>query len=221
MKPRVSLLMPSRERSELARKSAESLGNGRWELLIAIDKDDPELKEYQKLKSPKIKLLMFDRHGYEGLWHYYNALAEQARGDWIMLWNDDAIMEPGDWIDHITQYNHQKPMVLNPYHPTDNLFPIISRAWYKLIGHFALSTHVDSWAQAVGVESNTQVQIMGVSIKHEGEDLNDVTHRRVREVVKDTSEHHRSDAMQTKRSEEARMIVEQLLKGGYRIEDHN
>lgn len=221
MKVRVSLLMPSRERIELARKSLASLGNGAYEVLIAVDHDDPQKDEYLQLVSNKVKVFEFERFGYERLWVYYNGLAEQAKGDWLMLWNDDAIMEPGDWIDHITNYNHQKPLVLNPYHPIDNLFPIISRGWYKLIGHYALSSHVDSWVQHVGVESNTQIHIQGVSIVHEGEKMNDMTHRKVREVVTDTSAHHRSNEMQTIRQKEATMILDRLRVGGYRIENNN
>lgn len=213
--------MPSRERVDLAQRSIESLGQGAWEVLLAIDHNDPQKEEYYKLKSSKVKIFEFEQFGYQKLWVYYNGLAEHAKGDWLMLWNDDAIMEPGDWIDHITNYNHQKPLVLNPYHPIDNLFPIVSRGWYKLIGHYALSTHVDSWVQQVGVESGSQIHIQGVSIKHEGEKMNDLTHRKVREVVGETSEHHRSEEMQTIREEEAKIIVKQLLKGGYRNADNN
>lgn len=213
--------MPSRERAELAQKSLESLGNGRYEVLIAVDHDDPQKEEYLKLANKKVRVYEFERFGYEQLWVYYNGLALYAKGDWLMLWNDDAIMEPGDWIDYITNYNHQKPLVLNPYHPIDNLFPILSRAWYKLIGHYSLSSHVDSWVQEVGRQANNQIHIQGVSIKHEGEKLNDKTHARVREVVKDTSEYHRSEEAQTLRENEAKILVEALIKGGFRNADNN
>lgn len=213
--------MPSRERIELVHKSLESLGEGSYEVLIGVDKDDPQIKQYRNIKSKYVKLFEYDRFGYGKLWEYYNALAKESSGDWIFLWNDDAVLEKPGWIDVITNYNHQKPLVLNPYHPIDNLFPIISRKWYDTIGHFALNTHVDSWVQDIGVQTNTQIHILGVSIKHEGEKMNDTTHAKAREVMKDTSAEHRSPEMQTIREEEAKIIVKQLLKGGYRNADNN
>lgn len=218
---KVSMLMPSRQRVGMAIQSIESLGDGDFEVLLGVDHDDPSLKEYKAIKHPKVKLIEFDSFGYEKLWVYYNGLAENAKGDWLFLWNDDATMCKPNWIDKITNFNHKKPIVLSPYHPENNLFPVISRAWYETTGHFALSTHVDSWVQDIGNQTDTMFFVDGVEIIHEGEALFDPTHNRVREVVRETAEHHRSDEMQTIRDKEAKMIVKQLLKGGYRNADNN
>lgn len=218
MKPRVSLLMPSRERYELAKASIESLGEGRFEVLVRVDDDDPQLKEYKTLPA---KVVIGPRYGYEGLAKYYNELAAKAKGDWIMLWNDDATMETNDWLFRITNFNHTKPIVLNPWNPEDNLFPVISRKWYDIIGHFSLSTHADSWVQAVGSASGTQVYVEFIGIKHLGEELSDPTHTRVRDVVRETSEHHRSEAMERERQKEAEQIYQFLEKEGYVNENNN
>lgn len=214
--------MPSRGRFELARKSVESLGPGSYEVLIGVDPDDPELASYKTLKSKHIKVVEFDkRYGYQQLHIYYNHLASMAKGDWIMLWNDDAVMEKPDWIEAITNYNHQKPIVLSPYDPVDNLFPVLSRKWYQLIGHYSLSTHVDSWVQNIGSYCNNQIPILGVSIKHEGEKLNDQTHKEVRDVVRQTSEYHRSPEAVALREQEAKLLANYMIEQGYRYENNN
>jgi hypothetical protein len=39
--------------------------------------------------------------GYDSLHEYYNELASKATGDWLMLWNDDAVMETEGWDEKI------------------------------------------------------------------------------------------------------------------------
>lgn len=200
----VSVLMPSRGRFELAKKAAESLGNGQdYELLVAIDYDDPQFEQYTKWFNG---CLVMERLGYGGLHHYYNDLAETAGGDWLMLWNDDAIMETEGWTDIISEYDHTRPQVLNVWQKDtpDNLFPLISRKWYEIVGHFSLNTHADSWVQQIGERLNIQVSVPGIKITHQGEDLHDQTHNEVKQVVRETSARYR--AMEKERIEDADKI---------------
>lgn len=200
----ISLLCPSRQRSTLMKESLASLGKGDYEVLIAIDDDDPEFEYYLELRAGNVRISPGERHSYANLHEYYNRLAAKARGDWIMLWNDDTLMETPGWVDIIAKEDHTIPQVLNVWNERDNLFPLISRAWYEAVGHFALNTHADSWVQQVAEIDGRWKYVPGIKIKHYGEGLNDTTHTQVRDVVRQTSESYRRLGEQ--RLEDARKI---------------
>lgn len=184
-------------------ESIKSLGHGDYELLVAVDSDD-DIAGYQKLERGNVHIYTMHRYGYTNLHEYYNFLAAIAKGDWIGLFNDDTLMETNDWVEKIAQHDHTIPQVLNPWNERDNLFPLISRAWYEAVGHFSLNTHADSWVQQVAEIDGRSVYVPGISIKHYGEELNDQTHTEVRDVVRQTSEAYRR--MGEQRLEDARKI---------------
>ncbi len=203
---KVSVIFPSRNRAVLAAQALESLCGGDYEVLMAIDNDEPNEEAYTAITAGRNNLNIYitERHGYQNLHEYYNYLAERATGDWILLFNDDAVMETKGWVDIISKHDHTIPQVLNIWNPIDNLFPLISRAWYEAVGHFALNTHADSWVQQVAEIDGRSVYVPGINIKHYGEELNDPTHTEVREIVRQTSEAYRR--MGEQRLEDARKI---------------
>lgn len=198
--------MPTRGRVELAKQSIASLGKGDFEVLLAIDWDDEEsVKELTNIGHES--LTISERFGYGRLHCYYNWLASEANGDWLMLWNDDAIMETPDWTDIISKYDHTIPQVLNVWNENgDNLFPLISRKWYEIVGHYSRNPHVDSWVQLIGQRLGIQVYVPGIKIAHQGEDLHDQTHKEVKEIVRETSAAFRR--MERERIEDANKIKE-------------
>jgi glycosyltransferase involved in cell wall biosynthesis len=167
----ISVLVPSRERPELLARSIASLGEGDIEVLVRVDDDDPRLDEYREFPG----LIVGPHHGYPGLHHYYNELAERARGDWLFLWNDDGIMETPNWIDIVRAFDG-KLVVLNPttnhnnWEIDMNVFPIVPRKMVELMGHFSLSNHNDSWMEFVGRDAGIQVRVP-ISIHHDRADL--------------------------------------------------
>lgn len=214
MKIKVSLLCPSRNRAEMLRESLASLGRGSYEVLVAVDEDDPQLEVYKQInrESEKVRLSVMPRYGYQNLHEYYNRLASKARGDWIGLWNDDTLMQTEDWIEKITAHDHTAPKVLNPWKEPDNLFPFISRAWYQALGHFSRNTHADSWVQQVAEILGCSYFVHNISIRHYGEELNDETHKEVRDIVRQTSEAYRK--MDEERREDARKISDYVKEKG-------
>lgn len=205
---KISVLCPSRNRPELLVKSIASLGTGDLEILVAIDDDEPQMPLYVDISKDKyVTIINMERHGYGGLHEYYNELARHAKGDWLMLFNDDATMETVGWIDIVTQHDHTIPQVLNPWSDSgDNLFPLISRKWYEVVGHFSRNTHADSWVQQIGQRLGIQVYVPGIKISHLGEDLHDTTHNEVKQIVRQTSAQYR--AMEKERIEDANKIKE-------------
>lgn len=208
-RPLVSFLMPSRGRIHLAQKSIESLHSkpGNFEILIAVDDNDPNLEEYKKLKSKRVRVYVTTQYGYERLYEYYNLLAKKAKGDWLMLWNDDATMTTTDWQQEVDQYDPKEPLVLDAWHGTGNLFPILSRKFYEILGYFAQSAHSDSWPEDIAVRADVQVELPLIHIEHLGESLSDETHNRVREVTPDTKKEFYNEENTAWRERDAQKII--------------
>ena len=94
----------------LASLESRRTGSSRVEYLVAHDPDDPPPypppPDARFWEAP-------ERYGYQRLHEYYNALAAQARGDWLFIWNDDARMASEGWDEVIEA---QEPAFLFPQH---------------------------------------------------------------------------------------------------------
>lgn len=165
--PLVSVLMPSRGRPEPLAESVGSLRDlaadpDRIEVLVAADDDDPPTARAAETIGAKV--LVSPRHGYAQLHRYVNALAREAAGTWLLLWNDDARMLTRHWDERVAQ---AEPGVLWPRHndsPMLNIFPIAHRRVVELLGHVSLSAHCDSYLQdiahAVGIQRRVDIEVL-------------------------------------------------------------
>lgn len=171
---KISVILPARGRPEKLAETIDSLfeksavgeftGNiNRQDIEVLIRVDDDEHEKYGVITSGNCLVRKFwgERHGYEGLHIYYNQLAVQATGDWIMLWNDDALMETEGWDAKI--HEHGGGLKVLNLTGKLNLFPVISRELYEILGHVALQPHTDSWLQVVGrltgIEEDCPLQV--------------------------------------------------------------
>lgn len=147
----ISVLCPTRLRPDRLADSLESLQKtgirGNYEVLLAVDPDD--LTDYELFDVDQV-IRFGERPGYGRLHEYYNELARSARGEWLMLWNDDCVMTTDRW-DQIIEAE-SPALVLAPHSHHDPLItlPIIPRAWTIACGHYAELLHVDSWWQDLG-----------------------------------------------------------------------
>ncbi len=107
-----------------------------------------------------------ERYGYGGLHNYYNDLAEVASREWLVMWNDDAIIETDGW-DKIVM-SQTAPAVLWAYTPEAtgmNVFPIWPASWALHLGHVSLHHSADMWVQAVG-EKIGRVRHVPIIMRH-------------------------------------------------------
>jgi len=157
----ISILLPTRGRTEVLRKSLLSLTQKathpeRIEILFGIDEDDNDVLEYIKnVVSKDLKQLgiesrasIFKPLGYENLHIYVNTLAGNANGEWLFFWNDDCLMETKGWDTVIDQYNGQFKLL----GPKDNhnghpyaILPIVPKDWFILMGHLSQNAQNDAW----------------------------------------------------------------------------
>lgn len=179
---KVSVLMPTRNRYEMATKSIGSLFQNckdinSFEVLLAVDNDDIEttrkLEEYI-LDKPNVRMIYFERQYYRGLHNYINHLALESQGTSLMLWNDDSTIESKDWEYEIIK-NHDSFCVLSPkvqnmenfWRHQGVLFPVIPKEWIEITGEWAQVPACDSVIDVISKRLGILVQLESVVITHD------------------------------------------------------
>lgn len=156
----IAMLLPTRGRTEALGRSVRSVIEladrpDRIQLMLAFDRDDTvgrdyfsaELKPWMDSQRVNYTAMLFDPMGYIRLHVYNNKLAAQTDADWLVIWNDDAIMETQSWDSEILKYNGQfKLLAFHTHrdHPY-SIFPILPRTWYELLGYISPHPTQDGW----------------------------------------------------------------------------
>jgi len=183
--PGLSILLPSRGRTEQLARSVNSLidlaqepEDIQW--CFGFDNDDSESFAYfQTYVLPKIQesgakytCLGFEPMGYARLHEYVNQLAHTSTGKWMVFWNDDAIMRTANWDTTIKSQGDRfclQAFETHNKHPY-SIFPIVPRKWLELIGHFSQHQLNDAWVSQVAWLLDIMVKI-DVHVDHERYDL--------------------------------------------------
>lgn len=181
----IAVLLPTRGRTDSLSQSVHSIINTAKNvdgihIVFGFDNDDeiglnffinnlqPELDE----KEINYTALTFDSMGYEGLNHYYNALANIADADWLFVWNDDCIMNTKNWDQVIEKYNG-KFLVLKVHthneHPY-SIFPIVPAVWVETLGQLSRHQMIDAEMSQLGYMVDI-VQIVDIDVTHDRTDL--------------------------------------------------
>lgn len=158
----VSVLLPTRQRVTLMRESVASLlatatAPASVEVLLAVDRDDAETLAALPTLPVAVRSIVVPRFGFPQLHEYFNLQARIARGRWLLIWNDDKIMESAGW----DQVLAETPPCVGWLASNQrwNTSPAVPRAWTELVGHVALQLHVDSWWNHVGRFSGYRRQL--------------------------------------------------------------
>lgn len=155
----ISVMCPTRLRLDALTRSLASLDEqargGELEFLLAVDPDDDT--DYEGLGTV---VRFSERVGYTRLHEYYNVLAVLARGDWLLLWNDDCIMTTTGWNQIVEECEPNVILSPSTVHAPLCTFPIVPRRFIGFrddfgqdaggIGHFSLNAHCDTWWQEIG-----------------------------------------------------------------------
>lgn len=161
----IDVLLPTRDRPDMLVRSVESLfatadHPEQVRIMAAVDPDDrPSWAAALGLLNPSLLnyVCVTERHGYEGLHHYYNELAARSDGDWLLVWNDDALMTTPGWD---TQVTRLPPWILigdlqSPHSPLC-CFPAVRRSAVQALGRFCSDNpHVDTFWQDIGYRTGT------------------------------------------------------------------
>lgn len=191
----ISILMATRGRPKLAFKSLKSLIRkadkpDNIEMCVAIDNDDTESIDFFnktvvpwfEKKEYDLLLLSFDRLGYAKLNEYMHTLALNSNGAWLIIWNDDAVMETKNWDREIVSYTGQFKLLAfkdnHNQHPY-SIFPILPRDWLVLFGTLSPQQACDAWVSQVAYVVDI-FQRIETTVTHDRHDLtgnnNDTTY---------------------------------------------
>ena len=177
----ISVILPTRKRVEALTRSLNSLKNtakdaDSYEVVIAFDDDDLDSKKDIESAFPNIHTIVFPHVGYKYLHEYYNRLAAESRGDWLFVWNDDAIMETQGWDSLIEESD--KNSCIGPTNIDKNgriyqieiLFPIVPRKYFATLGHLSLNRHTDSWIYYI-YHTLDRILRPDIRVRHDRPDL--------------------------------------------------
>jgi hypothetical protein len=157
---KISLLLPTRGRKTALRRSILSTINcadniDSFQIMIGFDNDDTETIDYfVKELQPELDELganyqahVFAPMGYIRLNEYVNGLAKHSNADWLVFWNDDAVMETAGWDTVIASHTGEfKVLAFSTHnnHPY-SIFPIVPREWSDLLGYLSPHQISDAW----------------------------------------------------------------------------
>jgi hypothetical protein len=157
---KIAVLLPTRGRTVALTRSVLSLVNravdiSSIELLFGLDEDDTAgIEHFETELQPQLdqrgiayQALSFPPLGYSRLNDYVNTLALAANADWLVFWNDDAVMDSTGWDRTITDHTGEfKLLAFHTHrdHPY-SIFPIVPRAWLDVLGYLSLHQLNDAW----------------------------------------------------------------------------
>jgi hypothetical protein len=183
----VSVLLPTRQRTKMVESSVRSLlkscaDPSRIEIVVAYDNDDHESRKYFTSKSwtdlmqdlgSSYHIMSCEPWGYANLNKYYNVMAKSSRGKWLLIWNDDALMNSAGWDQQI--HEHQDfvgmlHMTTTNFKSNLTLFPLIPRKWLELFGEISPQQITDSWIQDICHEADA-VKVIPATVFHDRYDV--------------------------------------------------
>ena len=146
---KISVLCATRGRPQMIMESMQSMlatadDPDSIEFLLAIDDDDQATIDFVQSdivpnfeeRDQDLYAFVQPRLGYARLNEYYNQLAQESHGEWLIVWNDDARMESLGWDTEILSHSGKFAVQRfndNHGHPYA-IFPVLPRDWMPVTG---------------------------------------------------------------------------------------
>jgi hypothetical protein len=187
---KISILLPTRGRTDALKRSIMSLihladSPSEIQLLVGFDTDDSESSDYFiEHIAPEIDragasytCLAFEPMGYIRLNEYVNELAKIATSDWLMFWNDDAVMETAGWDKEIVKHTGKFCCLRMPTHNSHPyaIFPIVPKAWYELFDYLSAHQISDAWISQISYMLDIMITVP-IEVVHDRHDLTGNNH---------------------------------------------
>lgn len=159
----VAILLPTRGRTVSLTRSVMSLINrahnkDKIEFVFAFDNDDEVGIKHWATLQPLLDergiiytVLNFEPMGYENLHQYYNKMCEHVDAHWLVIWNDDAVMESQNWDREIARHTGEfKLLAFHAHreHPY-SIFPITPIEWVEVMGYLSGHSMSDAWISQI------------------------------------------------------------------------
>jgi hypothetical protein len=184
----IAILLATRGRTESLGRCIRSLIEladhpNQLQLMFAFDNDDTigekyfhdELQPWLEQREISFFAVKFPRQGYHRLNVYNNKMAEYTNSHWLMIWNDDAVMETQGWDTEIMKRQGEfKLLSVHTHrdHPY-SIFPIWPREWYDLFGHCSRHQMIDAELSQIAYMLDL-IKIIDINVTHDRPDLTDI-----------------------------------------------
>lgn len=223
-----SVLLPSRGRPDELRRTlkniAETSGGG-VEVLVRLDDDDLDCLEAQEsfhaaCAPLPLKIVIGPRGGgYRDLHNFVNDLAAMARGDFLVLFNDDAIFDCSNWGAQIFKWRERLAVlkfktITNEHNVTINIFPAVHRKIFQILGHVSLLNHFDSWIEEVARTAGCHYDDLSVKTIHMHNESKDSNFSDARIVHAETNPEFHDEENVRLRKEDALCICAHIMRHG-------
>ncbi len=188
--PLVSVIFPSRGRSSWLRQAIDSLyslsvNKDQIEYILKVDDDDDEtIATVEKLAEEiDLRAIVSPRgNGYADIHEWYNEMSKMARGDWILIFNDDCRMVTADW-DHVLLHCtvdklwHSVPDVMMTIvpsvgRPDTKEFFFVRRKVVEILGMMSPIAHMDNWLTSV-MEFVKSLRVVPIMVDHFSDRIGD------------------------------------------------
>jgi len=159
----VSVLLPSRGRPQGLFHAVSSLitrcnDPKSIEILLRLDDDDAESQKAVECMNRvfgdtvKIRCITGPRGGgYRDFHIFVEELCAVARGDFLLLFNDDTVMDTEGWDMKFAHFRNEFCVLRldTSQNCHDNPFPAVHRKIHQVIGHFSKHAYCDAWMERI------------------------------------------------------------------------
>lgn len=181
----IAILLPTRGRTDALDRSVKSVieqadNKDRVQIMLGFDNDDTvglehfvnNLQPWLDANNINYTACGFERMGYTRLNEYVNELAKQTDSDWLVFWNDDAIMQTQGWDTVIASYTGEFKLLAFHTHKDHpySIFPIVPREWLDVTGYLCPHQISDAWLsqQAYMLDIWQRIEVW---VEHDRHDL--------------------------------------------------
>lgn len=182
----ISIILPTRGRTggalQASIKSLLDLADDptKVEIMLGVDNDDKDTIDWINTDAAKFvepygcecKAKIFQPLGYSKLNIYVNLLCHASTGDWLVLWNDDCLMQTEGWDSVVRSYDGQFKLLA----PKDNhdhpfaIFPIIPADWFTLCDAWSVNAQNDTWVSVIA-KMNDIFERIDIEVLHDRADM--------------------------------------------------
>jgi hypothetical protein len=192
--PLVSVLLPTRKRVRGLVAAIDSLyslakNKSNLEFILKIDDDDAETIElFHKLQSilPVKSIISSRGNGYHDMHHWVNQMSALATGDWLFLFNDDALMGSQDWDEMLLYIGVHNwwgipdiccISVETVNSPGSQEFMFLRRRVFELLGYYSLIPHNDTWIKTLMPMVSAFISFPLIQVVHQIKEYDDDVRR--------------------------------------------
>lgn len=182
-----TVMVPTRGRVKYLSKMLETVFTSVFdpsciEIIFRCDEDDVDTQNFLKDKlTDNVRMIVGPRYGgYGELHRFYNEIAEEATGTWLLLANDDMVFNKTDWdieLKKIDEVCFLAPKVILGGNvlpaETGNTFPMMHKKIQETLGHFSKCFLNDCYVCHLGKAVNGERYAPFIEIDHFRYELED------------------------------------------------